>query len=212
MEPSLFIARTDLPRVPIGIKYVNMTDVTRRTPEVRPNSATPMGPASGDAVRVERANLVACMELLFFAYRDFTGDPDAVLERYGFGRAHHRVLHFVHRNPGLRVADLLDILRITKQSLARVLKQLVDEGFIQQKAGKTDRRERHLHTTAKGARLAEKLADLQIERIGEAFRTIGPEASDASRRFLFEMIAEKDRARVEALIRGGLADRQGPTP
>lgn len=152
------------------------------------------------------------MELLFFAYRDFTGDPDAVLERYGFGRAHHRVLHFVHRNPGLRVADLLDILRITKQSLARVLKQLVDEGFIQQKAGKTDRRERHLQTTAKGARLAEKLADLQIERIGEAFRAIGPEASDASRRFLFAMIAEKDRARVEALIRGGLADRQGPVP
>ena len=103
--------------------------------------------------------LVACVELLFFAYRDFTGGPDAVLEEYGFGRAHHRVLHFVHRNPGLRVADLLDILKITKQSLARVLKQLIDKGFIMQRAGNDDRRERRLFVTAKGSRLAEKLSD-----------------------------------------------------
>src|SRR5881396_2921382 len=81
------------------------------------------------------------IELLFFAYRDFVSDPDHVLEKFGFGRAHHRVLHFVNRNPGMKVADLLDILRITKQSLGRVLKQLVDEGYVVQKEGENDRRQ-----------------------------------------------------------------------
>jgi DNA-binding MarR family transcriptional regulator len=70
------------------------------------------------------------IELLFFAYRDFVGDPDEVLAKLGFGRAHHRVLHFVNRNPGMKVAELLDVLRITKQSLGRVLKQLIDEGYV----------------------------------------------------------------------------------
>ncbi|MDX2258868.1 MAG: MarR family transcriptional regulator [Hyphomicrobiaceae bacterium] len=148
----------------------------------------------------ERARLVACMELFFFAYRDFTGDPDAMLERYGFGRAHHRVLHFVRRNPGLRVADLLEILRITKQSLARVLKQLVDEGFIVQREGKSDRRERLLYVTPKGARLADRLADRQIERLREALTAAGPSADEVTRRFLFAMIGEKDRAKVRSLI------------
>jgi hypothetical protein len=82
------------------------------------------------------------IELLFFAYRDFVGDADHVLEEFGFGRAHHRVVHFVTRYPGLKVADLLDVLRITKQSLGRVLKQLLDEGYIIQKAGDNDRRQR----------------------------------------------------------------------
>src|ERR1700693_4598727 len=91
-------------------------------------------PAEGGR-RLTTADLIACVELFYFAYRDFTCDPDAILAQYGFGRAHHRVLHFVHRNPGLKVAELLDILKITKQSLARVLKQLVDEGFIIQRAG-----------------------------------------------------------------------------
>src|SRR6476646_3848507 len=108
-------------------------------------------------VESARKQLIACAELLFFAYRDFTGDPDAVLEEYGFGRAHHRVLHFVNRQPGLPVAYLLDLLRITKQCRARVLKQLSDKGFIVQRAGNDDRRERRLCVTAKGARLADKL-------------------------------------------------------
>ncbi|MCB1505835.1 MAG: MarR family transcriptional regulator [Hyphomicrobiaceae bacterium] len=149
----------------------------------------------------DRDRLIACAELLFFAYRDFINDPDKVLDEYGFGRAHHRVLHFVNRNPGLRVADLLDILKITKQSLARVLKQLIDEGFIAQRSGKEDRRERLLHLTAKGTRLAEKLANLQIKRIGKALDSAGTGAGEATRRFLFAMIAEKDRDRVEHLIR-----------
>jgi DNA-binding MarR family transcriptional regulator len=146
-------------------------------------------------------DLVACVELLFFAYRDFTGGPDAMLEEYGFGRAHHRVLHFVHRNPGLRVADLLDILKITKQSLARVLKQLIDKGFIMQRAGNDDRRERRLFVTAKGGRLAEKLAAQQIQHIEAALAKAGPGAAEFARRFLFAMITESDRPRVEALVK-----------
>lgn len=155
-----------------------------------------------------RDRLIACTELLFFAYRDFINDPDKVLEQYGFGRAHHRVLHFVNRNPGLRVADLLHILKITKQSLARVLKQLIDEGFVTQRSGKEDRRQRLLYLTPKGTKLADKLANLQIRRIQEALRQAGPGAEAATQRFLFAMIADKDRDRVHTLIR--LAEE--PTP
>ncbi len=93
------------------------------------------------------------IELLFFAYRDFVGDADHELEAFGFGRAHHRVMHFVYRYPGLKVADLLDVLRITKQSLGRVLKQLLDEGYIVQKTGNNDRRQRLLYATPKGEAL-----------------------------------------------------------
>src|SRR5437763_4684002 len=108
------------------------------------------------------------IELLFFAYRDFIGDPDDVLAKLGFGRAHHRVLHFVNRNPGMKVAELLDILRITKQSLARVLKQLIDQGYIAQREGAKDRRQRLLYVTAKGEALAMSLANLQTERVARA--------------------------------------------
>src|ERR1700761_520553 len=95
------------------------------------------------------------IELLFFAYRDFVGDPDEVLAKLGFGRAHHRVLHFVNRNPGMKVAELLGILKITKQSLGRVLKQLIDESYVEQRKG-ADRRQRLLFVTAKGEALALK--------------------------------------------------------
>src|SRR5260221_12678386 len=94
------------------------------------------------------------IELLFFAYRDFVSDPDDVLAKFGFGRAHHRVLHFVNRHPGIKVADLLEVLKITKQSLGRVLKQLVDEGYVTQKEGENDRRQRLLYVTAKDQQLA----------------------------------------------------------
>ena len=127
-----------MPRLSITSKYVNMTDINRldgRRATVAGPAVVPGGPASFEPA--QREHLLACVELLFFAYRDFTGDPDAVLEQYGFGRAHHRVLHFVQRNPGLRVAQLLDILKITKQSLARVLKQLLDEGLSRKRPGPT---------------------------------------------------------------------------
>lgn len=145
-------------------------------------------------------DLVSCVELFYFAYRDFTGDPDTILEQYGFGRAHHRVLHFVHRNPGLKVAELLTILKITKQSLARVLKQLVDESFIIQRAGDEDRRERRLYVSAKGGRLADKLTQIQVKRLENALDEAGPGAHRLARQFLFAMIADKDRPYVEALL------------
>ena len=156
----------------------------------------------------DRERLIAYAELLFFAYRDFTAEPDAVLAEFSFGRAHHRVLHFVNRRPGLRVADLLDILKITKQSLARVLKQLVDQGFIVQQAGAADRRERLLYPTAKGSALAEKLASLQTARIAKALSEAGADGERSALRFLAGMISPSDRARVEALIAG--AGLHGP--
>jgi DNA-binding MarR family transcriptional regulator len=140
------------------------------------------------------------IELLFFAYRDFVSDPDDVLTRLNFGRAHHRVLHFVNRNPGMMVADLLDVLKITKQSLGRVLKQLVDEGYVLQKEGENDRRQRLLYVTPKGEQLAMKLAGLQTERIARALNEIGPNAHEAARRFLTAMIDADGRDGVQKLI------------
>ena len=154
-------------------------------------------------------DLISCVELFYFAYRDFTRDPDTMLEQYGFGRAHHRVLHFIHRNPGLKVAELLDILKITKQSLARVLKQLVDEGFVIQRAGSEDRRERRLYLSAKGVRLTDKLTQIQVKRIEDALATLGPGADQLARKFLFAMITEKDRPQVEILIKGQHAENAG---
>ncbi|HZT26975.1 MAG TPA: MarR family transcriptional regulator [Pseudolabrys sp.] len=140
------------------------------------------------------------IELLFFAYRDFVGDPDEVLLKLGFGRAHHRVLHFVNRNPGMKVADLLEILNITKQSLGRVLKQLVEQGYVVQKEGALDRRQRLLYVTGKGEALALKLAGLQTERIRRAFGELGPNAHEAARRFLTAMIDIDNREGVLRLI------------
>lgn len=148
------------------------------------------------------ADLVNIIELLFFAYRDFTGEADTLLDDFGFGRAHHRVLHFVHRNPGLRVADLLDILKITKQSLARVLKQLIDEGFISQEAGVSDRRERLLYVTPQGRSLASRLLALQTERIRSAMAGNGPDAQAAVENFLLAVVSPEDRETVTRLISG----------
>jgi DNA-binding MarR family transcriptional regulator len=145
--------------------------------------------------------LVSFMELFYFAYRNFTGDPDAILERYGFGRAHHRVLHFVHRNPGLKVAELLDILKITKQSLARVLKELRQKGFIAQRPGPDDLRERRLHLTPKGVRLTDKLTELQVRRIAHALKEAGGTADDVTRRFLLAMIEPHERDQVCSLVK-----------
>lgn len=191
----------------MAFKYVNMADITRDPPALRRAGATSEAAEAKPDPAAARANLVAHVELLFFAYRDFTGDPDAVLSQFGFGRAHHRVLHFVSRNPGLRVANLLDILKITKQSLARVLKQLIGEGFISQRAGAEDRRERLLYATPKGARLAERLMDLQVQRVEAALAAAGPEADAATQRFLLAMISEADRAQVQGLVR--LAGKDG---
>jgi DNA-binding MarR family transcriptional regulator len=140
------------------------------------------------------------IELLFFAYRDFVSDPDDVLAKFSFGRAHHRVLHFVNRHPGMKVADLLEVLKITKQSLGRVLKQLVDQGYVVQKEGENDRRQRLLFVTPKGEQLAMKLAGLQTERIARALGEIGPNTHEAARRFLVAMIDADGRDDVQKLI------------
>jgi DNA-binding MarR family transcriptional regulator len=155
------------------------------------------GPARGAAADEPVWDII---ELLFFAYRDFVGDPDEALGPLGFGRAHHRVLHFVNRNPGMKVADLLDILNITKQSLGRVLKQLVDQGYVVQKEGAQDRRQRLLYVTPKGEALALKLAALQTVRINRAFGELGPGAHEAARRFLTAMIDGDNREGVLRLI------------
>lgn len=139
------------------------------------------------------------IELLFFAYRDFISDPDEILAEYGFGRAHHRVLHFVSRNPGIRVTDLLDILKITKQSLGRVLKQLVDEGFIDQQTGPLDRRQRLLHATDKGRELAERLAAPQSARLKQAIAGLPEGGHEIARQFLYRVIDDSERARVAQL-------------
>lgn len=146
------------------------------------------------------------IELLFFAYRDFVGDADHVLEEFGFGRAHHRVVHFVQRYPGLKVADLLDVLRITKQSLGRVLKQLLDEGYIVQKAGDSDRRQRLLFATAKGEALVVKLATLQTSRIDRALAGMESKDAETIRHFLLGMIDHDDPDKVlEMILKSGRA-------
>jgi DNA-binding MarR family transcriptional regulator len=150
----------------------------------------------------EAAPMYDLVELFFFAYRDFVGDADEVLEAFGFGRAHHRVIHFVHRYPGLKVADLLDVLRITKQSLGRVLKQLLDEGYIVQKAGDHDRRQRLLFATAKGEALVAQLAGLQTDRINRALRDVGPAGKEVVRQFLRGMIDRDDPDKVLQAIFG----------
>lgn len=167
---------------------INMSAKFAPTPTI--DTDLPAGPgASAPAVW-------DIIELLFFAYRDFVGDPDEVLFKLNFGRAHHRVLHFVTRNPGMKVADLLDILNITKQSLGRVLKQLVDQGYVLQKEGAQDRRQRLLFSTPKGEALSLKLAQLQTVRINRAFAELGPGAHDAARRFLTAMIDGDNRESV----------------
>jgi DNA-binding MarR family transcriptional regulator len=141
------------------------------------------------------------IELLFFAYRDFVQEADAVLERYGFGRAHHRVLHFVSRNPGLKVAELLNILKITKQSLGRVLRDLVEQGFVEANEGAHDRRHRLLTATARGQSLAAELAGLQSERIASALGAAGLGAEDVTAKFLTAMVNADEREAVMRLVK-----------
>ena len=185
-----------------------MTDLTEplargeKAPEAKAPSAKPRrnGGAARKRAALPEAKLLEFAELLFFAYRDFTRDPDAILKDFGFGRAHHRVLHFVNRHSGLRVADLLDILTITKQSLSRVLKQLIGKGYIVQQAGSSDRRERLLFPTEKGRALAERLAAPQSVRLSEALKAAGPGAEAILRRFLESMVNAEERPKVSSIM------------
>jgi DNA-binding MarR family transcriptional regulator len=136
------------------------------------------------------------IELLFYAYRDFTAEPDAMLARYGFGRAHHRVIYFVGRYPQLTVTELLGILRITKQSLSRVLGQLVRQGFIVQKPGPRDRRQRLLELTPEGVALERQLSENQRQRVARAYRQAGAQAVEGFRNVMLGIMgSESDRAK-----------------
>lgn len=132
-------------------------------------------------------DIFAAMEALFFAYRDFTREPDVILSHYGFGRAHHRVLHFVFRKPGMTVAELLAILEITKQSLNRVLRQLVLEGFVKQVSCAPDRRRRLLYLTPAGEKLIGELSALQRKRFEQAFNQVGSNSIAGYHRVLREI-------------------------
>ena len=165
-----------------------MTDINKTDREAPP------GPASDP--REPRDELVRQgIELLFFAYRDFTAEPDAILEHYGFGRAHHRVVHFVGRHPHMTVGELLGILRMTKQSLNRVLGQLVRQGFIIQHRGAQDRRQRLLELTESGRELERRLSEPQRERVAAAYRGAGGPAVDGFRKVLLGIIADEDDRR-----------------
>lgn len=133
------------------------------------------------------------MELLFYAYKDFTAEPDLMLAKIGFGRAHHRVIYFVGRYPSISVSELLGILRITKQSLSRVLGQLVQQGYIHQRPGTTDRRQRLLTLTAQGEILERQLSESQRRLMATAFRDAGAEAVEGFRKVLLGMINDQDR-------------------
>lgn len=140
------------------------------------------------------------VELLFFAYRDFVRDADQFLETYGFGRAHHRVLHFVSRRPGLTIAELLDILKITKQSLNRVLKELVAKGYIEANTGVNDRRQRLLYPTQRGNDLALEIARLQSRRFARVLSQLPAGARAAAFDFLLAMVDASERDKVSAFI------------
>ena len=128
------------------------------------------------------------IEALFFAYRAFTADPDRILENYEYGRAHHRAIHFINRQPGLTVSTLLAMLGVTKQSLNRVLRTLVADGLVEARVGRQDKRERNLHLTARGASLERELSDAQRARMRAAYRNAGPAAVTGFRQVLEAMM------------------------
>lgn len=160
------------------------------------NSANDMNYISSPLTSNEAADLNV-IELLFFSYRDFTADPDMILEKIGFGRAHHRVLYFINRKPGMTVAELLEVLRITKQSLSRVLKQLIDTGHVVQATGLHDRRHRKLYPTKSGRQLALALALPQSHRIARALENCTSQDKRAIEHFLYNMVNPERRTQID---------------
>ena len=172
----------------------NSKTASRHTPVTGNEVAT--GDQTAPSAPHEEA-LTEAIELLFFTYRDFISDPDAILAEFDFGRAHHRVIHFVGRNPGITVADLLNILRITKQSLARVLKQLIERGYIEQVTGRQDRRQRLLYLTTAGRALQDRLSAPQRARVQQALEAAGPGAQKAWRDVMLALLNDESRPDVE---------------
>jgi len=170
-----------------------------------PNPGTGAGAGAGRGLLFLREEeLRLAQDLLFFGYRDFTAGPDAILAEMGMGRAHHRVLHFLGRRPGLTVGELLSILAITKQSLARVLTPLVEGGYVAQSPGRDDRRQRLLALTPAGEALERRLFDRQRETVTRAYREAGPVAVEGFRRVMMELMGPEARKSLDRL---GTADR-----
>ncbi len=149
-----------------------------------------------DPLFLREENLRQGIELLFYAYRDFTAEPDAILAKWGFGRAHHRAIYFVGRNPNITVTELLEILKITKQSLSRVLSTLIEEKFISQRADPSDRRRKLLTLSEKGLELERELTTTQLSRVARAYRATDAAAVEGFRRVLSGIINSEDRARI----------------
>lgn len=142
------------------------------------------------------------IEAMFFAYRGFTADPDRILLDKGYGRAHHRALHFIHRSPGTTVNNLLSILGVTKQSLNRVLRTLIEDGLVKSEVGTRDKRERHLYLTELGEELEAELSDAQRDRMRAAFRQTGPEAVAGFKQVL-EAMMDSDMRKHYARLKEG---------
>ncbi|SDF37643.1 MarR family transcriptional regulator [Rhodobacter capsulatus] len=139
------------------------------------------------------------IEAMFFAYRGFTADPDRILDQHDYGRAHHRAIHFINREPGLTVTTLISVLGVTKQSLNRVLRTLIDDGLVESRIGRRDKRERHLHLTEKGAVLERALSEAQRVRMRAAYRAAGPQAVAGFRQVLEAMMDPAMRRHYQML-------------
>lgn len=139
------------------------------------------------------------IEAMFFAYRGFTADPDRILTGLDYGRAHHRAIHFIHRTPGLTVSALLGVLGVTKQSLNRVLRTLIEDGLVENRVGRRDKRERHLYLTDKGAKLERELSDAQRARMRAAYRIAGPQAVAGFRTVLEAMMDPELRRQFQTM-------------
>ena len=176
-----------------------MTDLKPKDAALSPRAAAQSAKGAG-LLFLRDEDLRQGIELLLFAYRDFTAGPDAILEAHGLGRAHFRVIHFVGRNPSITVGDLLVLLNVTKQSLNRVLQPLLSQGVIAQKPGTRDRRQRHLSLTDKGLELEQRLSAPQRSRVAAAFREAGPEAVAGFRKVLVSLIDPAHRESVLAAI------------
>lgn len=142
------------------------------------------------------------IEAMFFAYRGFTADPDRILENYDYGRAHHRAIHFINRRPGTTVNNLLSILGVTKQSLNRVLRSLIDDGLVESRVGRNDRRERNLYLTEQGIALEAKLSEAQRIRMRDAYRATGPDAVAGFRQVLEAMMDPEQKRQYASLKEG----------
>ena len=154
-----------------------------------------LSPVNPNVLREDE--LRQAMELLFYGYRDFTDEADHTLAELGLGRAHHRAIYFIGRNRGLPVGNLLAILKITKQSLSRVLQDLVAKGYVVQQTGTTDRRQRRLSLTEAGEVLERRLTEAQLRRIEGAYRMAGMQAAEGFRKVLLGLIDEADRQRLD---------------